>query len=195
MSKNNIWLILTICLAIGGFIWAIDEKNKRLIAEKKLKQKEGDYLALLSSFLSTQNNLPLEIKEQLIHLRENYIGIQDDVAIELKTVIELIETNKEEIAIEKLTKIIEQLLKEKYVEEGKAKDKRSCPKLFKLLENALEFKWITKHEFYVSCFLKDHRNDEAHELAVKFPTNWKYIAFLSGIEIIYNLKGIKRANN
>ena len=42
-------------------------------------------------------------------------------------------------------------------------------------------------------FLKDKRNEEAHELSVKFSKNDKYIAFLAGIEIIYKLNGIKRA--
>lgn len=194
MSKNNIWILLLFALAIGGFIWAIDEKTRREIADQKLKQKETDYLKLLSIYLENKKEIPVEIKEQLIFLRENYVGVHDDVAIELKTVIELIENNKAEIAIEKLTKVIENLLKEKFIAEGKAKDKRSCPKLFKLLEAALELKWINKHEYHFSLFLKDKRNDEAHELAVKFPDNWKYIAFLAGIEILYNLKGIKRIN-
>lgn len=191
-SKKNIWIFIFVALAIGGFIWAIDEKTKRQVAENKLKQKEDDYLKLLASYLERTKDIPDEIKKQLYHLRDKYVGVHDDVAIELKSIIELIESKKEEIAIEKLTKIIENLLKEKFVEEGQAKDKRSCPKLFKLLEKALELKWISKHEFYVSNFLKDKRNDEAHELAVRFPVNWKFIAFLAGIEILYNLKGIKR---
>lgn len=192
MKKADVWIIILAALAIGGFVWAMDEKTKRQIAETKLKEKEDDHLKLLGMYLEKNNNIPSEIKEQLIHLREKYVGLHDDIAVELKNIIELIENNKEEIAIEKLTKVVENLLKEKYVEEGKAKDKRSCPKLYKLLEEALSFKWISKHEFQIGLFLKDRRNDEAHELAVKFPINWKFIAFLAGIEILYNLKGIKR---
>lgn len=147
---------------------------------------------MLQHYLENQKSIPSEIKQQLIELREKYSGLQDDVAIELMKIVELLNDDKEEIAIEKLTKVIENLLKEKFVAEQKAKDKRSCPKLFKMLESALEFKWISKNEFYISCFLKDERNEEAHDLAVKFPTNWKYISFLAGIELLYNLKGIKR---
>lgn len=192
MSSKNFWLFLFAALAIGGFIWAIDEKTKRQKVETKLKEKEKDYLKLLSDYLSKHKGLPDEIKTQLIHLRDKYAGLQDDVAIELKTIVELIETGKEEIAIEKLTKIVEHLLKEKYISNGHAKDKRSCPKLYKLLEEALKLKWISRHEFHFSMFLKEERNQEAHEIATKFPANWKYISFLAGIEILYNLKGIPR---
>src|ERR1035437_3825350 len=147
MSENkNIWVFIFAALAIAGFIWAIDEQTKKIIAQNKLKQKEDDYLKLLASYLEKTKDIPEEIKKQLYHLRDKYVGIHDEVAVELKTIIELIETKKEEIAIEKLTKIIENLLKEKFIEEGQAKDKNSCPKLFKLLEKALEFKWISKHE-------------------------------------------------
>jgi len=190
--KKDIWIIILSALAIGGFIWAINEKTLRKISEEKGKRFEKDYLAILSLYLDTQDDLPSEIKHQIIQLREKYTGIQDNVSIELKTIISLIENGNEEIAIEKLTKIIENLLKDKYVEEGYANSKKDCPKLYTLLQKAYQFKWISKAKLNVSCFLKDIRNTEAHELAVKFPKNWKYISFLAGIEILYNLKGISR---
>lgn len=190
MKKQDIWLVIFAGIAIGGFIWAINERTLRIAAENNSKKLEKDYLKLMASYFDKQNDIPDAVKRQLLKLRERFVGINDSAAIELKTIIELIEDNKEEIAIEKLTKVIENLLKKKYVDEGHAKDIASCPKLFKLLEKALELNWITKHEFYFSCFLKDQRNTEAHELAVSFPNNWKIISFFSGIEILYNLKGI-----
>jgi hypothetical protein len=195
MAKKNSWDPILAALAIGGFIWAIHENQKAQTLQLQLKQKETDYLNLLSAYLNQRTTLPEEIKKQLIHLRERYSGLEDSVSIELKSIIELIEIDKEEIAIEKLTKVIEYILKEKYVSEGKADHKSKCPKLFKMLESALEFKWISKHEFNFSQLLRDNRNEEAHELAVQFPTNWKYIAFLAGIELLYNLKGLKRNIN
>jgi len=190
MKKQDVWLAIIVGLAIGGFIWAINERTLRITTENKSKRIEKDYLKLLESYFNKQKDIPDEVKRQLLHLRERFVGINDAAAIELKTIIDLIENNKEEIAIEKLTKVIENLLKQKYVKAGHAKDIASCPKLFKILERALELKWITKHEFHFSCFLKDQRNTEAHELAISFPNNWKIIAFFSGIEILYNLKGI-----
>jgi hypothetical protein len=60
-----------------------------------------------------------------------------------------------------------------------------------MLQGALNFNWIDQNEYNFSNLLREQRNQEAHELAVKFPENWKYISFLSGIEIIYKLKGFR----
>lgn len=145
----------------------------------------------MAEILKTKKDIPVSIKEQLEYLAEEYAGLDEDVAEKLHVVQELLETDKPEIAIEKMAVIVEELLKEKYVAEGKAKDKRSCPKLFKLLEHAKEFKWISKGQFYISNFFRELRDLEAHELGTKFTGNEIVIAFLSGIEIIYSLKGIK----
>lgn len=192
MNNNKVWNVLLIGLAIAGFIWAMDEKTKRIEAENKLQQKEEDYLKLLAEYLETRKDLPKEIKEQLINLRTDYVGINDAVAIKLKTVVKLIETGEDEIAIEKLALIVENLLKERYVEASKATDKKQCPTFYNLLKKAQEWKWIPKHLFDMSLFLKDRRNEEAHDISTVFSENDKFIAFLSGIEIIYSLQGIKR---
>ncbi|WP_111308672.1 hypothetical protein [Confluentibacter sediminis] len=192
MNDNKLWNYILIAFAIAGFLWANDEKTKRLVLEEKLQQKEDDYLHLLSGYLETKKDIPDSIKNQLIHLREEYVGINDAVANKLKVVIELIEENKSEIAIEKLALIIENILKERYIEEGNVKDKISCPTFYKLLEKAKELNWIDKYQFNFSLFIKDKRNEEAHELEARFTPNDTFIAFLCGIQIIYNLKGIKR---
>ena len=169
----------------------MNERNRANELKLALDKTENNYLKLLNDYTKKQNSFTDEIKKQLVDLRKNYEGINDEVAIELKTIIDLIDHKKEEIAIEKLTKVIEFLLKEKYISEGKAKDSKSCPKLFKMLDDALALDWITKHEYSFSNLLRENRNLEAHELAVKLPSNWKYLSFLCGIEIIYKLKGIK----
>ena len=194
MKKDTLIAILgvVIALTVG---WAISESLKRDEAEKKLKKKEEDYLKLLSTYLkSIKGNSALikEIQTKLEDLHQEYSGINEEVSKKLKVVIELISENKEEIAIEKLTLIIENILKDKYIAEGQAKDKKSCPSLFKLLEKAKELNWITKHHFNFSLFLKDKRNQEAHELTPAINENEKIIAFFSGLEIIYHLSGIKR---
>lgn len=178
-------------LAVIGFIWAINERNRANELSIALNNNQNNYLKLLNEYTKKQPSFSDEIKNQLVDLRNNYEGINDAVAMELKAISELIEKNHEEIAIAKLTKVIENLLKEKHIQEGKAKDEKSCPQLYKMLENALELNWISKHEFNFSNLLREQRNQESHELAVKFTTNWKNISFLSGIEIIYKLKGFK----
>lgn len=190
--KKDLTLLILAVFAIGGFIWAMNEHTKRLLLAEKFDRKGDDYLNLMATYLKDKKEMPKEIKNQLINLRKEYSGINDAVALKLQAIIELIQDGKNEIAIEKLTLIIENLLKDKYVKEGKAKDNKSCPSLFGLLKYALEVKWITKHQFSFSLFLKDKRNEEAHELTTSFSVNDKYIAFLAGIEIIYKLNGIKR---
>lgn len=194
MKKDTLLIILGLVVALT-FGWAISESLKRGEVEKKLKKKNEDYLKLLSQYIvdaKGQSGITEKIKTQLELLQTEYIGIDNAVSQKLQTVIELITENKQEIAIEKLTLIIENILKDKYIAEGNAKDKKSCPSLFKLLEKAKELKWITSHHFNFSLFLKEKRNAEAHELVPSINENERIIAFFSGIEIIYHLKGIKR---
>lgn len=174
-------------LAIAGFLWAFFERSEKLKITQRLDDKEKDHLRLLNEYLKTKTTLPQEIQEQIIHLRENYKELNLAVAKKMQQVIELLHDSKDEIAIEKLTCIIEHLLKEKYVIEGFAKDKKSCPKLYYLLKKAWELKWINKHQFSFSVFLKDKRNEEAHEIDASFGDNEKYIALLAGIEIVFVL--------
>ena len=191
-NENNDFGFILGALAVIGFIWAMNEQARANQLSIDLNNSQTNYLKLLNDYTKKQTSFSEEIKNQLVDLRKNYEGINDAVALELKSISELIEIKQEETAIAKLTKVIENLLKEKHIQEGKAKDERSCPQLFKMLNNALELNWISEHEYNFSNLLRDYRNQESHELAVKFTTNWKNISFLSGIEIIYKLKGIKR---
>lgn len=193
-NENNDFGFILGALAVIGFIWAMNEQARANQLSIALNNSQTNYLKLLNDYTKKQTSFSEEIKNQLVDLRKNYEGINDAVALELKSISELIEIKQEETAIAKLTKVIENLLKEKHIQEGKAKDERSCPQLFKMLNNALELNWISEHEYNFSNLLRDHRNQESHELAVKLTTNWKNISFLSGIEIIYKLKGIKRNN-
>lgn len=194
MSNKTINTILGILTALS-IAWAISERIKRNNIENGLEEKNEDYLNLLSQYLhetKEKSGTTKTIKSQLEKLQKEYSGIDEAVANKLKIVIELISENKEEIAIEKLTLIIENILKDKYIEDGNAPDKKSCPSLFKLLEKARDAKWINKHQFNFTLFLKDKRNEQAHEISTNINENEKFIAFFSGIEIIYQLKGIRR---
>jgi len=191
-SEDNSLLFILGALAVGGFVWAIKERNEKNAIKLRFENTQRDYLKLLQAYLEKTKELPVEVKNQLLNLRNQYQGINDNVAIELSTIVDLIENGKDEIAIQRLATTIENVLKEKYIELGLAKDKKSCPSLNSLLEKALELRWITKHEFQFSLLLKDKRNTVSHNIAVTFPENQKYLLFLSGIEILYRLKGMKR---
>ncbi|MCU4162508.1 hypothetical protein [Carboxylicivirga caseinilyticus] len=195
MNKDTFIAVLSV-IAIFAFGWALSENKDKKRIQGILKKKNDNYLKLLSQYIEDtkgQDGTGEKIKEQLKSLHDEYEGVDKAISKKLQTVIELISENKQEIAIEKLTLIIENILKDKYIAEGQAKDKKSCPSLFKLLEKARDLKWITNHHFNFSLFLKEKRNQEAHELTCVINENEKIIAFFSGIEIIYQLKGIKRA--
>lgn len=198
MNDKDFTIILG-ALAVGGMLWAVSEKRQKQNFIVQLRQKEyynnilkSNYLQLLKEYLNKQKTLPDAIKEQLIQIRNQYVGIQDDVANELKNVIELINAGQEEMAIADLTKIIENLLKEKYVKENIVDDKSKCPVLHKMIEKAKSLNWISGRAFHFSMALKEERNMTFHELNPSVSKNEKIILFLSGIELIYNLKGFAR---
>jgi hypothetical protein len=195
MTKDTLIAVLGV-IALIAFGWALKEQNEKKRLQQVYQKKNDNYLKLLSKYLADtkgQEDVILRIKSQLADLQREYESIDSAIANKLQVVMELIAENKQEIAIEKLTLIIENILKDKYIAEGKAKDKKSCPVLAKLLEYARDLKWITNHHFNFSLFLKEKRNQEAHELAPVINENERLIAFFSGIEIIYHLKGIKKA--
>jgi hypothetical protein len=193
MGKGKVVAVgVSIIALVILFLNYMDEKEKNNELEKEneeLKRKKNDYLNLLTE-LESKKDVPQKIKKQLEHLSDEYVVVNEHISGKLKVVRELLEDGKAEIAIEKLVAIIEDLLKERYVSEGKAKDKKSCPRLATLFEKAKEFKWITKHHFDFSHFIRDKRNEEAHELDAKFSENETSIALLTGLEIIYKLQGI-----
>jgi hypothetical protein len=163
--------------------------NSKLTGENKILRK--NYLSLLQEFLAAQNGLPKEIMNQLEDLRLHYSNVDKKMEGELVRVLDLIKNEKGEIAIEKLAKIIENMLSEKFLSEGKTEEHKKCRSLHAMLEKAHAFGWIEKREFHFSLFLKEERNKEAHELFVKFGKNWQLASFLGGIELIYKLRGVK----
>jgi len=189
MGKENNnwgWIIGLIIAAIASGI-AIDQYNKKKIAESERDAIQDDYMTLLEQYMNKQGELPKGILDQLEHLKSVYKKLDPKIERELNKVISLIKTDLPETAIEKLTNIIENLVAEKLISDGEYSSKKKCPSLFKMLERAKEKAWIGKNEFHFTMFLKEERNEEAHEIAVEFGENWKIASFLGGIEIIYSL--------
>ncbi len=192
MSNNNsnydFLSDILMALAIGGFIWAITERNQKQQLQQQLYYSEKNYYKLMEEYLKDKKEIPKEIKKQLLQLRMQYMGIDQEIADKLQVVIELIQENKESIAIEKLTTIIENLLKNKFKEEQGLSKNTS---LYNLLKKAKESNWITDYQYNFALFLKKMRNTEAHELKANYNNNEQYIGFLTGIEIIYQLAGFR----
>lgn len=198
MANGNVnpWILLLIgagLLVIASQHKDNNELRNLLALEQQQRRKaEESYLTLLNEFMKRVNDLPEDVKSQLWDIYNHYKGIDENVGAELKTVLELIDADKQPIAIEKLVKVIENILKEKFVTEKIAPAKEKCPTLFKMIEQAFGFKWITKREYRFIELIREPRNEEAHHLNVSFSRNEAMIYILAGIEILHTFKGIKR---
>lgn len=169
-----------------------DLRNLLLLEQQRRKKAEESYLSLLNEFMKRVNDLPEDIKNQLWDIYKHYKGIDENIAAELKTVLDLIDADKQSIAIEKLVKVIENILKERFVNEKLAPAKDKCPSLFQMIQQAFGFKWISKREYKFIELIRDPRNLEAHELNVSLSRNETMIYVLAGIEILHTFKGIKK---
>jgi hypothetical protein len=196
-------------ILIGGgviiailLIWiSIELDNKNRLKEESQALKR-DRLKLIKEYLKIAREIPSEIKAQIEKLVVEYEDIDTNVAKELLDVLNLIEQKMESKAIAALAKVIENLLKDKYAEKilvGKYSDqedfikKKSKITFFKVAEFAKNDNFLSEHEYNLTNLLRDFRNKSSHELGVEIGKNWQTIAFLTGIEIVFKLKGKKAA--
>lgn len=186
--------ILLIWISLG-----IVDKNKILEENKELKR---DRLKLVQEYLKVAKEIPSEIKSQIQKLVIEYEDLAPDIAKELLEVLNLIEQKMEPKAIATLAKIIEVQLKEKfsrgilkgkYSNEEEFHEKKRGISFYKAIEFAKSEKFLSEHEYSLANLLREYRNRSSHELGVKFSKNWQTIAFLTGIEIVFKLKGKKAA--
>lgn len=193
MTKKE--TILTICLGVLLIIGLIHLWNKDLENETlkfKLKISEENELRLLNEYLKQHNQtLPESIKQHVIGLKAQYKGIDARVVKELEEIESFINTGKDEQALQGLSKIVENLLKERYKQESSSEpEKKKTLTFHKLLEYAKEQHWISENSFVLCSELKNIRNTLTHELAIKLDDNIKAKMFLGSIGVIYELKGI-----
>jgi len=83
-----------------------------------------------------------------------------------------------------LAKIVENKLKDKAKNDQTFKKK---PMLHNLLEHAFNCQWISSSQFENGLLLKEIRNKESHELAVREEPLKIGMAIFTGIDIIYSL--------
>ena len=190
------WLLLLLGAAGVGLIAQENQKNElraNLALEQQRRMRaEQNHLNLLKEFMRRVNELPQDTKQQLIEIHAHYKGIDENIAAELQTILDLLDAGKIPIAIEKLVKIIENILKEKFVAEKKATAKEKCPSLFEMVKQAFIFHWISKREYKFIDLIRDPRNEEAHNLNVSYSKNEAMIYILAGIEILHTFKGVKK---
>lgn len=197
-EENDSNAVLWIAL-IGAVIYGLS-KNKQnnelkavlAIKEQRIQYIENEYLKLLQAYMAKVNELPLGVKEQIDYLIQHYKGIDTDISEELIRILKMVENGQQSEAILKLTKVVENILKDKFVKENIYDSKHKCPSLFEMVKQAFSRNWITKREEKFIDLIRDPRNEEAHSLNVVFNPNEFFIYLLSGIEILHTFKGIRR---
>lgn len=195
MNKKE--TILTVCLGAAVvlglvLLWNKDKENK--ILKRKLKLAEENELDILNEYLKLhKQTLPEPIKQYVIKLKEQFVGVNEKVAKELEDIENLINAGQDEQALQGLSKIVENLLKDKFVQESSSeKEEKKIPTYHKLLEYAKEHEWISQDSFCFCNKLKNLRNKLTHELAAKLDDNTKAEMFFGSIGIIYELEGIPK---
>lgn len=193
MRKNNTdtWLLLLSFLVFIGFANYSEENNRRTEAEKKLDDEKRVNEKLLKAMEGIKE-LPAEIKSQLFRLRVDFESTDSEISSCLDQVTELMSIGLIEDAVFKLAGIIEDTLRERFVADGDYNSRSECPGFQKLLNLAYKKDWIDEHEQSFGQFVRSLRNTKAHDVRATFRENQILIAFLSGIEVFYQLKGVKR---
>ncbi len=193
MNKKE--TILTVCLGVFVviglvLIWKKDKENKLL--KTQLKLAEENELGILNEYLKLhKQTLPEPIKQYVIRLKVQYVGVNEKVAKELNDIETLINTGQDEQALQGLSKIVENLLKDRYKQENLSEPgKKKIPTFHNLLEYAKEQHWISQESFMFCSELKNVRNILTHELAAKLDDALKTRMFFGSIGVICELKGI-----
>jgi hypothetical protein len=188
--KNFIIALVSIIALI--ILWLfLDERNKSKRKEeiidrltKENQSLKSSYLELLQNFLKAQGNTPPNVIEELKRLKNQIDHLETGVHIELDSVIKLVHEGQGTKAIRDLTKIVENKLKEKALNDESFK---KTPMLNNLLEHAFHCKWISSRQYENACKLKDIRNKESHELAVVVDNLEIGMSIFTGIDIIYTI--------
>jgi len=194
MNNNNKTILFVIgAVAAIVIVWlvldSIDKKQKLLDLQKRNDEKD-DINKKLQATIEESKDIPIEVKKQLEALVERYNNVDNDVRQELMTASSLIEIKEYTKAIAVLTKIIENLLKEKYSNDEAFKNKmkkKIFPALKDYLDHAKDMKFLTPEEYHFANGLREIRNDDAHDLNTKKTKLLTSSAFLSAVDLILKM--------
>lgn len=155
--------------------------------EKKKRQ-----IIILKKEIQDNENLSLEIKKKLTELVQNNPEIDPKIAGELGQIVALLEIKQNTTAVFKLAKIIENLLKELFIDDEElkklsAKNGRKVAVFADYLEYAKTKKILSVEDYHLLSILKIIRNEEAHELDIKKEKSKIIAVFISGINLVLGL--------
>lgn len=197
MNKNIIAWGAGIAVVVIILYWwlkeqEIKEKNQSLNKkDKRIDELEVNNLHLIQELLKTNSTLPDIVKKQLVDLIANYEVKNAKIALEVRSIVRLIEAEEYEKAVMAIAKIIEVILKNKLAKQDDFKNrlvskegKKRRAVFNDYIEHAQSLNIITKGEYLIALGLKEYRNEEAHEIGVKRELNYNMGSILSGIELI-----------
>jgi hypothetical protein len=192
-------LIGGLIAALLIFAWiALSEKQKSKLKDKviqKLAQQNHQlklaYVELLEKILAFESKITPDVLKDLEELKEKARYLDELVHVELSEVVDLVKNGKGEKAVRDLGKIIENVLRMRAEKDENFKKK---PTLHNLIEHAGVCNWLNSSEVSVANHIRDLRNEESHQLAVRKPSHEIGFAIFGGIKLIYTLYMDMRTN-
>lgn len=180
MSKSKFGIILAFISGAVITYLIIDRINKA----NKIKELQKE--------IDNNDDLNKEIKTKLTELIQNNREVDPRVATELAQIVTLLDVKQDNSAILKLTKIIENLLKELYKGDIQLKELakgngRKSPVFADHLEHAKNKNIISSEDYHLLSVMKSIRNDEAHELAVSKHKSKIFASFIAGLSLVLGL--------
>ncbi len=195
-NTRSIVIITLVVMAVVIVYFMIMQKQlsdqiQKLQAEKA--EAEAGYLKLLEDYMNKTKSIPESARIKLEELKNTYARINPDIEAELITVLDLLDGGKEAIAVEKLTKIVENVLKERLNVEaaGGKNDKRKT--FMEMIREAIKMNVICERLGAFMNALRVMRNEEAHELNVQLDQNETLIYLLTSVHVLFELAGTKQS--
>lgn len=195
MNAKKVLVYTAGAVAVLVIVWLIllnKEKDEKIEILANSNDEKDEINQKLKETIENSAEIPSDVKEKLELLILEYKVIDNNLSSELQTAAGLIQIKAYPKAIGVLTKIIENLLKEKYRNDpeliaNSKKKGRKAPALIDYLEQARNQNVLSSEEFHSANALREIRNEDAHELN---PIKTKMLtasAFLSAVDLILKL--------
>ncbi|MES2479458.1 MAG: hypothetical protein V4561_10240 [Bacteroidota bacterium] len=198
MKERNLLIGMgTVALVVVVLVWWLEhEENKKLksLVESKnqdIQDLEINNLQLIQKLIKANPSMSDLVKDQLSDLITSYKVKNPKIAIEIGSVINLIEAEEFEKGVMAIAKIIENILKTKFQKDTSFKQhlinpdgKKRKAAFSEYIDYAEKAKILTKAETHFAQSLREYRNEEAHNLGVKRELNYNLGSMLTGIELM-----------
>lgn len=198
MKKENIaWGVAAMVVITLVLAWWLEHEEARRLKESlqtkddAIKKLEVNNLQLIQEILKGNKDLPDLVKTQLLELITAYEIKNPKIAIEIASIVKLIEANELEKGVMAIAKIIENILKDKLNKHEELKKIISKPNGGKrravfadYVDCANKIGIYDKAETLFVLGIKEYRNQEAHQVGVRRKKNLNISSMLTGIELI-----------